>query len=54
MEGPAQARGQAADFLAEAGFCIDPIRFCEGLRTPAPGVRRTTVIGPASASLHNI
>ena len=26
----------------------DKVAFCEGLRTPAPRVRRTTVMGPAS------
>src|ERR1700730_238743 len=28
-------------------------RFCEGLRMPAPGVRRAAIIGPPSANLHN-
>jgi hypothetical protein len=28
------------------------VRFCEGLRMPAPGVRRAAIMGPPSANLH--
>jgi hypothetical protein len=32
--------------------CSALVGKCEGLRTPAPGVRRATFMGPASANLH--